>query len=189
MREEKKSFYLKVLLPGLLIPLVVAVLFSFPRLLSLGDWVYALPAVHALINGTTACMLIFAIWAIKSGNLRLHKRLMSICVVLGALFLLSYLLYHGSVASTIYGDSNGDFLLSDAERAMVGDKRKVYLLLLASHIILSIPVVFCVLMMLHYLRIHNFKKHKALGRYVFPIWWYVSASGVAVYLMIRPFYT
>lgn len=188
MNATKRSFYWGVLLPGALIPLIVGGLFAWPQALPLGSWVYYLPAGHAIVNGSTALLLLGALWAIQKNHLRLHKYLMYLCVGLGALFLLSYVLYHGSVPSTRYGDSNADGLLSTAEIAAVGHWRSVYLGLLISHILLSVFVVFLVLMALHYARLHQFKSHKSIVRYAFPLWWYVSASGVGIYFMIRPFY-
>ena len=187
MHRAHRSFYLFVLLPGLSIPLV-AILLPFWGAVSLGEWTYRLPLLHAMVNGATALLLLMALWAIKRKNVRLHARLMSSCVALGFLFLCSYVLYHLSVPSTIYGDLNKDGILSEVEAIAVGASRTLYLSVLASHIILSVPVVFCVLMVLHYARERSFKQHSKWAKYVFPIWWYVSASGVVVYLMIRPFY-
>ena len=188
MNTRRRDFLLWVLLPAVLVPLVVALLFAVPHSFPLGEWVRALPAVHASVNGATAVGLLFARWAIKQQRSRLHKQLMYVCIGLGVLFLLSYVLYHGSVPSTKYGDTDADGLLSAAELAAAGHWRTLYLILLLSHVVLSVSVVFLVLIALHYARLKKFKRHKAVVRYAFPIWWYVSASGVCIYLMIRPFY-
>ena len=80
---------------------------------------------------------LIALWAIKRKKVHLHARLMSSCVVLGCLFLCSYVLYHSSVPSTIYGDTNGDFTLSKTEAITAGLGRTFYLCLLGSHIVCS----------------------------------------------------
>ncbi len=188
MNHEKRSFYLFVLLPGGLIPLVVVFLFTWPNILSVGNWVHVLPKVHAVINAATAAILLFAVQAIRQGNIRLHRRLMYTCVVLGVLFLVSYVLYHASVAPVKYGDSDKDGYLAVAEQVAVRGWRTLYLIVLVSHITLSVPVVFLVLFALHYARMGHFPQHRAIVRYTFPIWLYVSVSGVVVYGMMRPFY-
>ena len=189
MSTAKRSFFLLVLLPGLLIPLSVGILFSLPYKIPFEEaHVRMLPLVHAIINGSTAVLLLGALLAIKQRKILWHKRLIYVCIALGLLFLLSYVIYHASVPSTKYGDSNQDGVLSLTELNTVGVWRNIYLFVLISHIILATCVVFLVLIALYYARIEAFDKHRAVVRYAFPTWWYVSCSGVLVYLMLRPYY-
>jgi putative membrane protein len=156
------------------IPLVVAILLALPYKLSLGDWVYNLPHAIGILNSLTALCLIIALAAIKKKNVSLHKTMNTAALVLGAVFLVCYVLYHASANHTPYG---GD-----------GALMYVYYTLLISHIVLSISVVPLVLLAFYHAWNKDFEKHKKLVKYTFPIWLYVSVSGVAVYLLISPYY-
>ena len=177
MRSHRKLFYTQVLLPSVLIPLLVAVLVGLPERIPLGNWTRSLPLLNACINSATVLCLGAAWLAIRQGHVRRHRQWMLTCVALGACFFLFYILYHLSTPSVLYGDVNQDGILSRAELQQVGMWRRVYLILLFSHIFLAIFVVFFVLMALYYARISAFKKHKRLVRFAFPMWSYVSLSG------------
>lgn len=133
-----------------------------------------LPPIYASLNATTALILIGAVRAIKKKKKQLHKRLMTTAVVFSALFLILYLIYHSTSDSTPYGGE--------------GTLRMVYFAILISHILLSIVVIPFVL--ITYLRgfTGQYEKHKKIARIAFPLWLYVSISGVVVYLMISPYY-
>ena len=157
---------------SVVIPLAVAVLFKVKiEGVDLGF----LPTVYATINGITAGVLIGALVAIKKGNIAVHKRLMTMSLVLSAMFLVMYVLYHMTSDSTPYGGE--------------GTVRYIYYFILVTHILLSIAVV--PLVLFTYLRalLGQYDKHKKLARITFPIWLYVAVSGVVVYLMISPYYS
>lgn len=156
------------------IPLAVAILLGLPYKLSLGDWVYQLPHAIGFVNTLTSLALIGAFIAIKRKRVDLHRKLNSTAFVLGALFLVLYVLYHASATSTPFG---GD-----------GSIRYVYYFLLISHIVLSIGVVPLVLLAFYYALNGLIDRHKKIVKYTFPIWLYVSVTGVTVYLMISPYY-
>lgn len=109
-------------------------------------------------------------------------------LLLGSLFLILYVLYHSNSVSVIYGDVNHDGVLDAQERLNVGAFRSVYIFTLLSHIALSIIVVPFVLMSFYFALTEQFDKHKKIVKYTFPIWLYVSVTGVIVYLMISPYY-
>jgi putative membrane protein len=88
----------------------------------------------------------------------------------------------------VYGDINGDGHLSEAERASAGSLRTIYLSILTPHIILAAAVLPLILLSFHRGLQMQVEKHRKLVRWAFPIWLYVTASGVVVYLMIRPYY-
>lgn len=172
-----------------LIPIVVAFLILFPFKLNFaGSWVYSLPTLHAVINSLTVIVMIGALIAIKSGRISLHKNLMSTALVLGLLFLISYVLYHASVDSVKFGDTNHDGIVSELEKTAAGSTRTTYLVILASHILLSIVVLPFVLFAFYYALTDQVNKHKKLVKFTYPIWLYVSVTGVIVYLMIKPYY-
>ncbi|WPU98139.1 DUF420 domain-containing protein [Mucilaginibacter sp. cycad4] len=148
-----------------------------------------LPMLNAVLNGTCTILLLFSLYYIKQGNITIHKRLNIITFCLSALFLASYVLFHYLMRNEIvYGDLNGDGYLSDAERASAGSLRTIYLAILTPHIILAAAVLPLILLSFHRGLQMQVEKHRKLVRWAFPIWLYVTASGVVVYLMIRPYY-
>jgi len=148
-----------------------------------------LPMLNAVLNGTCTLLLLLSLYQIKQGNITLHKRLNIITFCLSALFLASYVLFHYLMRNEIvYGDINGDGHLSEAERASAGSLRTIYLTILTPHIILAAAVLPLILLSFHRGLQMQVEKHRKLVRWAFPIWLYVTASGVVVYLMIRPFY-
>ena len=157
---------------SILVPLAVAALFGI-RIPDVEPLTF-LPPIYASINGLTAVVLLFALWAIKKGKRNLHQRLMTLCVLLSLLFLIMYVAYHMTSDSTPYG---GEGIL-----------RYVYFFILISHIFLSIVIIPLVLKT--YLRAYlgKFEKHRKLARITFPIWLYVAVTGVLIYIMISPYY-
>lgn len=172
---------------SVLVPVLVAFLFFTPAKISLGGFVYALPHLHAGINSATTIVLIAALVAVKSGSIEWHKSLMIAAVVMGALFLVSYVMYHSSVDSVIYGDMDKDGLLSASERVSA-EGRGTYLVILISHIVLSIFALPLVLVAFFLALKGNYQRHKKIVRWAYPVWLYVSITGVVVYWMVRPYY-
>ena len=159
---------LSVLLIG-----AVAFLYLGPKLINIsGLSPSTLPKVNASLNGACALVLIAAWRAILRRNIQLHRRLMLTAVVLSILFLVSYVLQHGSFPSAHYGGSFG----------------WIYFPLLISHIILAAAIVPLVLITLIRALSARFDKHKKIARWTLPLWLYVSITGVLVYLMCAPYY-
>ena len=156
------------------IPLVVVILLGLPVKINLGDWTGTLPHINALVNSLTSLFLIIAFAAIRRGNIAVHRASMLICVVLGLFFLVTYLLYHLTHQSTRYGGTT--------------DIKYVYYFLLITHIILAAVVVYFVLKALYFAFNGDFIRHKKIVRWAYPIWLYVSVTGVLVYFMISPYY-
>lgn len=173
---------------SVVIPIAVAVLIFMPARLEAGSWVKFLPHLNAVINSATAVLLLAGLYFIKRKKVETHKALMLGAFTLGAVFLVSYIIYHASVPSVVYGDVDGDGLLSEMEKSALGSSRSVYLAVLLSHIGLSAVVVPFVLMALYYSLTKQFDKHRKVVKFGYPIWLYVSISGVVVYWMISPFY-
>ena len=178
-----------IALVSILIPIAVAVLIFLPQKENfLGEWVRSIPAFNAIINSLTAILLVSAVVAIKRGNIELHKKLMMSAFVLGAMFLVAYIMYHLTVPSVKFGDVNGDGNLSDAEILQAGNIRYFYYFILLSHILLSIVVVPLVLFAFYFSLTDKIDKHKKIVKFTFPIWLYVSVTGVLTYLLISPYY-
>ncbi len=176
-----------VTLPSIGIPLAVVALLGIDKV-PLGPWTQVFPHVNAVVNSLTALLLLIAWWSIMQRNVVWHRRCIRGSVLLGVVFLVAYLLYHMSNPSVVYGDVDHDGVLSAAEQAAIRGSRQVYLALLISHIALALFVVWFVLRALFYAELGQFKAHKRVVRWAFPLWLYVSISGVAVYLLIRPYY-
>jgi len=178
-----------ILFFSIFIPLAVALLLFTPGKLTVsGNWNLLLPHINGSINTITSLVLLFGFVMIKNKNRVLHKKAMSTAFFLGVVFLISYILYHSTTPSTVFGDFNQDGVLDNDEALRIGSFRSVYLLILLSHILLAIIVVPFVLFAFYFALTEKFDRHKKVVRFTLPIWLYVSVSGVVVYLLIRPYY-
>jgi putative membrane protein len=185
---SKSARYI-ILTASIIIPLIVGILLFLPGKSTFeGNWNLLLPHINGTINTVTALMLVLGFIMIRNGKVDLHKSAMSTAFILGAIFLVSYLLYHSTAESTVFGDMNGNGILEDQEAASVGAVRTVYLFILLSHIAFAVIVVPFVLFAFFFALTDKIEKHKKTVRFALPIWLYVSVSGVVVYLMIRPYY-
>jgi len=175
---------------SIVIPVAVAILFSV-KLKDFGIQVEPLsflPPIYASINGVTALLLIMGIIAIKNGNRKVHKRMMTTAIACSLVFLVMYVAYHMTADSTVFGDVNHDGLLDTTEKTNAGSMRLVYLFILLTHIALSITIIPLVLFTYVRALAERFDKHKKLAKITFPLWLYVAVTGVVVYLMISPYY-
>ncbi|MFZ4671666.1 MAG: DUF420 domain-containing protein [Flavobacterium sp.] len=175
---------------SILIPVAVAILFSV-KLKDFGIQVEPLsflPPIYASINGVTALLLIMGVIAIKNGNRKVHKRMMTTAIACSLVFLIMYVAYHMTANSTVFGDVNHDGLLDTTEKTNAGSMRLVYLFILLTHIALSIAIIPLVLFTYVRALAERFDKHKKLAKITFPLWLYVAVTGVVVYLLISPYY-
>lgn len=135
-----------------------------------------LPALNAALNATAAVLLSLGIQAVKSGRLERHARCMLAASLVSAAFLASYLYYHFAVAKGTPTRYHG-----------VGWKRGVYLALLLSHTVLATVNFPMILRTLYLATRGRIDRHRRLARWTFPIWLYVSVTGVAVYVVLYHF--
>jgi putative membrane protein len=185
-----KKYNTLIIAVSIIIPVVVALLFSF-KLRDFGFDVKPLsflPPIYATINGITAILLLVAVNAIKNGNRALHERLMKLAILCSISFLLMYVAYHMTSLENKFGDTNHNGILEEAEKVAVGSIRYLYYFILITHIGLSIAVIPLVLFTYVRALAERFDKHKKLAKITFPIWLYVAVTGVVVYLMISPYY-
>jgi putative membrane protein len=147
-----------------------------------------LPKLNAILNGTCSVLLLISLWFIKQRNITMHKRINILAFILSSLFLVSYILFHWLAPETKFGDTNGDGVVSLAEAAAVGSIRTVYRTILITHIILAAGVLPLILLSFYRGLQMQVEKHKKLVRWTFPIWLYVTVTGVIVYLMVSPYY-
>jgi len=132
----------------------------------------SLPLLNACLNATSGVLLLLGLAAIKSNRRVLHERLMMSALFVSAAFLASYLYYHFVVASgmTPYRGT--------------GWTRSAYYVMLATHVVLAMTVVPLALRTVYLARRERFTSHKRWARVTFPIWLYVSVTGVLVYLAL-----
>jgi putative membrane protein len=186
---EKKNLTVPIIIVSIAIPLAVAFLIvGSAAKINLGFNTSSLPLFHAILNSTTAILLLASLYFIKNIRIKAHKRANLTAVILSAIFLISYVIYHSSNPSVKYGDLNHDGLLSADEKMLAGNLRYVYYFILSSHIILSGIIIPFVLFTLQRAFQERFDKHKKLARITWPLWFYVAVTGVIVYVMIRPYY-
>lgn len=186
----EKKFRTPIIIVSILIPIVVAILFSV-KLKDFGinvEPLSFLPPIYASINGITAILLILAVRAIKNGNRSLHEKLMTSAIACSVIFLVMYVAYHMTSESTKFGDINHNGLVDANELAAVGFTRLIYFFILLTHIALSVIIIPLVLFTYVRALSKQFDRHKKLARITFPLWLYVAVTGVIVYLMISPYY-
>lgn len=155
---------------------------SFPNL------IYKLPMVNAFLNGSCTILLLVSLWAIKKRNIELHKKLNITAFIFSTVFLLCYVTAHYFIPDTKYGDVDHDGIMSAAESAAVSGIKPVYIIILLTHIFLAVAVLPMILLSFYYGLTDQREKHKKLTRFSYPIWLYVTITGVVVYIMISPYY-
>ena len=166
---KKLNMYATVVSAAVLI--LVAGMRQIPRL-DLGIDFSFLPAIYSATNALAAVFLVRALLFIKQKRIAEHKRMMTIALSLSAAFLLMYVLYHITTPETKYCGE--------------GAVRTVYYLLLITHVVLaavSFPFILFTFIRGYTMQV---EKHKAMSKYVFWVWLYVSLTGPIVYLMLRP---
>ena len=178
--NKKKLYNRLITATSIAIPVVVAILFRvrIPNVEPLDQ----LPPIYAGINALTAIFLLIALVAIKQGKRKFHERLMKVNILFSLAFLVMYIAYHMTSDPTPYGIVDGVFVASQTSKI-------IYFTILISHIILSIALIPLVLLSYSKTVLVDFSAHKKIARIAFPIWLYVTITGVVVYLMISPYYT
>jgi putative membrane protein len=145
-----------------------------PRPEVMPSFVTFLPTLNAIINGTCTILLLLSLWAIKKKNIALHKKINLTAFVLSSLFLVSYIMYHWMALETTFPKDN--------------PLRPVYLFILLTHIVLAAIVLPLILISFYFGLKNEITKHRKIVRFSYPIWLYVTITGVVVYLMIKPYY-
>jgi putative membrane protein len=128
------------------------------------------PAINATLNGSSAVLLVSARTMIKRGRMAVHRALMLAAVGTSTLFLISYLYYHAHVGNVHFQGH--------------GWSRPVYFSILISHTILATVIVPLVIITLSRGLRQRFDRHRAIARWTYPLWLYVSVTGVIIYVML-----
>lgn len=169
---EQQKFKSKLLINSLsvVIPIVVVLILGLPYKLNFGAWTKVLPHFIGGINSLTTLVLIAGLIFIKQNKIELHRKAMTGAFALGGLFLVFYVVYHiSNPANKFTGE---------------GFIRYVYFFFLISHIGFSLVVLPLVLRAIFYAYTKQFVRHKNIVRFAYPIWLYVSSTGVIVYIML-----
>lgn len=131
-------------------------------------------ALNATLNGISAVLLAAGYTAIRMGKKEAHKKFMISAFGVSCAFLASYLIYH--------------YRVGDVKFQGQGWIRPLYFTILISHIILAAVIVPLILVTLRRAWLERFDKHKLIARWTLPLWFYVSVTGVIIYLMVYQIY-
>jgi putative membrane protein len=136
------------------------------------QWIF-LPQLNALLNGLSAIALCVGLYFIKHKKWRAHRISMLSAVGFSSLFLVSYIVNHALRGDTLFPG--------------VGTARTIYLSILASHVLFSIVALPMVLTTLFFALSGRYKTHRRLARVTFPVWLYVSVTGVVVFVFLKAY--
>jgi putative membrane protein len=156
---------------------------------NLGFDVHNFALLNAIINSLVTFCLLAGLVAVRRGNYIWHKRIMLTALILSVIFLVSYICHHLLAGETKFGDLNHDGILSDDEKLEAGSMRMVYFIILITHIPLAGLILPFILFTAYRALVAEWPKHTRLARITWPIWLYVSFTGVLVYLLISPYYS
>jgi len=162
---------------SIVVPIVVSIIENpkFTYQIDLGFNAYILPAINAGINTIVSLLLVLGLILIKQRKIELHRKVMIAAFFFSAIFLVNYIVFHIASPSTYFC----------AESPV---SKGVYYFVLFSHIALSIFIVpLASFSIFHGLR-SDYEKHKRLVKFTWPLWFYVSVTGVIVYFLISPCY-
>ena len=133
-----------------------------------------LPTLNACLNATSAAFLLLGYSFIRRKRVQAHRLCMSLAVAASAAFLVSYLYYHAQVGSVRFQGQ--------------GWVRPVYFTILLTHTVLAATIVPLVLITLTRALREQFDRHRRIARWTFPLWLYVSVTGVVIYWMLYHLY-
>lgn len=137
------------------------------------SWTSSLPALNAALNFTSALLLVSGYLAIRRGKRNLHRNLMLAALLVASVFLASYVTYHHYHGDTRF---TGE-----------GPVRAIYFFVLVTHVLGSMAALPIVLTTLFFALTRRFDRHRRLARFTFPLWLYVSVTGVLVFFLLSRF--
>ncbi|PZF74474.1 DUF420 domain-containing protein [Taibaiella soli] len=175
LKKNDKQARLLILVVSFVVFAAVALLSKFKLEVDLGFNPHLFATFNAVINTMVSILLVAALIAVKKKNYEAHKKMMMTAMVLSILFLVSYIAHHLLAGETKYGGT--------------GALRYIYYFILATHIPLAAIILPFILFTAYRSLTGEFAKHKKLARYTWPLWFYVSVTGVLVYLLIAPYYS
>lgn len=174
LKKNDKAARLFIITVSFVVFAAIAVLSRVKVEADLGFDIHVFALINAIINSTVSVLLVLALIAVKNKKFLLHKRIMLGAIVLSILFLVSYIAHHLLAGDTVYGGE--------------GNIRYFYYFILITHIILAAVILPFILFTAYRSLTGEYARHKKLARYTWPLWLYVSVTGVLVYIMISPYY-
>lgn len=174
LNKNDKQARLLILTVSFVVFAAVAVLSRVKLEANLGFDVHVFAQINAVINSMVSILLIAALIAVKNKNYVRHKNIMMVAIALSIVFLVSYIAHHLLAGDTVYGGEGG--------------VRYFYYFILITHIFLAAIILPFILFTAYRSLTGEYAKHKKLARYTWPLWLYVSVTGVLVYLFISPYY-
>ncbi len=175
LKKNDKQARLLILTVSFVVFAAVVILSRIQLKVDLGFNIHVFALINAVINSCVSVLLIAAFAAVKQKNYERHKKLMLVAIVLSVLFLVSYIAHHLLAGDTKFGGE--------------GAIRYIYFFILITHIFLAAVILPFILFTAYRSLTGEYAKHKKLARYTWPLWLYVSITGVVVYLLISPYYT
>lgn len=173
--DRNDRFYRRlILLISIAVFSVVVILSQLPKSGAIPEWAEILPAFNAILNGTCFVLLLFSFYFIRKKNVAMHRQLNLAACGFSTIFLLSYVLFHSFGVETKFPTDN--------------PLRPLYLVILSTHILAAAIVLPLVLLSLYRGLTNQVPLHKKIVRWSYPIWLYVTLTGVIVYIMISPYY-
>ncbi|MAT16895.1 MAG: hypothetical protein CMJ46_16670 [Planctomyces sp.] len=140
------------------------------------EWVYQLPSVNAVLNGLATILLVWGFLAIQSGKRETHKRIMLTTFGVSALFLVCYLVYHAALHH--YTGSGSQAFQG------TGIIRPIYFFILITHVVLAMVIAVLVPITIYRGLTQQWDRHRRIAKITFPLWLYVSVTGVVIYFML-----
>lgn len=174
LKKNDKQARLLIFTVSFVVFAAVVILSRVKLDVDMGFDVHIFAFINAVINSIVSVLLVAAFIAVKNKSFVVHKNIMLTAIFLSVLFLVSYIAHHLLSGDTGFGGE--------------GDIRYFYFFILITHIFLAAVILPFILFTAYRSLTGEYVKHKKLARYTFPLWLYVSITGVIVYLMISPYY-
>jgi putative membrane protein len=188
LKKNDKLAYILIGVFSVVVFVVVTFLSKFTLEVELPFDKHIFALINAILNTGVAILLVAGLFVVKQKNYRLHKSMMMTAMILSLLFLVTYIAHHLLAGEAKFGDANFDGVVDDAEKALLGNTRPFYLILLSTHIVLAATSLPFILWTAYRALTSDFEAHKNLAKKVWPIWFYVAVTGPIVYLMIKQYY-
>lgn len=174
VKNDKRAKFL-ILLVSIMVFGAIVILGRVQVPMGAGFDVHLFAKLNAIINSFVSALLVAGLIAVKGKKYIIHKRIMLSAMLLSVLFLISYICHHLFAGDTTFGGE--------------GPIRYFYYFILVTHIILAAIILPFILFTTYRAMIAEWPQHRKLARITWPIWLYVSVTGVLVYLMISPYYS
>ena len=188
LKKNDKLAYILIGVFSVVVFVIVTFLSKFTLSVELPFDKHIFALINAMINTAVSILLVAGLIAVKQKKYLLHKSIMMTAMILSVLFLVTYIAHHLLAGEAKFGDANFDGIVDDTEKAVLGNTRPFYLILLGTHIVLAATSLPFILWTAYRALTSDFAAHKNLAKKVWPIWFYVAATGPIVYLMIKQYY-